>query len=252
MAKKALWRKPTARAQRGQIYSLAKSVGQLQNNWSKMSTKQTWTEYGQIAMYSADASGQGYQSIQLMNPTTWQAIFATTNVAGQSNKTLVNSLQLGLRFEVWGQPHPVVYHLFIVSLRRSAGTLNIAALQNGMHYETGPSTTAFGMHQVTLNPKVFHIHRRRAFTLAQNSESKDVPAENGNGYPPCSWKEIKYRLYPKCTLRNYNGNWKLLKELDLPTTQRYYALVFFNNSYAGSEYYNKVSYNNIWVTRNMF
>ena len=252
VAKKALWRRPTARNQRSQIYSLAKSVGRLRNNWTKMSTKQTWSEYGQVNLYATDASGQGYSSLMLMNPTTWGAIFANTNVAGDSNKTLVQSMTLGLRFNLYGQPAPVCYHLFIVSLRRSAGTLNINALVNGQHYETQPMTTAFGMQSVVLNPKVFHVHRRKTFTLAQNAQAKNQPQTAGQGFPPCSWKEVKYKLYPKLTIRNYNGDWKSLQELDLPTTQRYYLLCFFNNSFPGPEAYNHMSFSNIWVTRNMF
>lgn len=254
--KKVLWRRPTARAQKSQIYSLSKTVGRLQARWLKMGTKQTWTEYGQINLYSSDPSGQGYQYLPLMNPPTWGQIFATTNVAGQSNKTLVDSITMGLRFAVYAQPAPVVYHVFIVSLKRTAGTMDIAALQNGAHFETAPKTTWHGMDNVVLNPKCFKIHRQRCFTLSTLAESKNIPTQAGQGYPPCSWKQIKWRLYPKATLRNYKGDWKVLEELDLPVTQRYYMLVFFDNSYptsgSGGEAYNRVAYSNQWVTKNMF
>ncbi len=249
VAKQAMWKKPTARNQRKQIYSNAKSIGRLNARWAKMTVKHSYSEYGLVNLYSSDASGQAYQFIPLMNPQTWTQIFAETNVP-VTNKTLVNSMTIMFRFNVATQPAPVVYHLFIVSCKRSAGTLDIDKLTNGDHYETTPATSAQGMQNVMLNPKCFKIHRHRKFTLSVNSAGDQIAAKT-DGFPPCSWKDIKYQLYPKMTLRNYDGDWKSMDELDLPPSQRYYALVFFNSSFAAN-YYNTVTYNNVWQTRNMY
>lgn len=251
VAKKALWKKPTARNQRSQIYSNAKSIGRLYKRWSSMSVRHTYTEGDLINLYDTDGSGVAYQVIKLTNPLTWKAIFATTNTQGETSKTLLTRIAMSMRFQVHSQPAPVVYNLFVVSLKRSAATLDIAQLQNGTHYETGSAATLQGNVNVFLSPKVFRIHKWRKFTLARNPESSSQPTPPGTGFPPCSWKDIKCTLYPKTTLKSYDGDWKTLEELDLPATQRKYVLIFYNNSYATGSF-NTVTYNNIYNCTNMY
>lgn len=251
VAKKALWRKPTARAQRGQIYSLAKSVGKLKHKWTERTVTHSYRQTANISLLSTlFPGGAGYVGVKLTQPVDWKSIFAETNAQGETNKTLLSEIQLHLRFTITTAIAPTVYHCFVVSLRRAAGTLNISGLTNDVHFMTQPAGNPECCYSVILNPKLFRIHRQRKFTLAINSEGANQLANPTDGFPPCSWKDINWVLKPKCTLKSYQGEWSALQELDLPTTQRYYLLVFMSNS--GTDAQNNCSMTNLIKCKNMY
>lgn len=250
IGKKALWRRPTARNQRSQIVGLSRQIGKLRHRWTERTVRHHYSRNANLTLEGALAGGTGYIGVKMVQPTDWTNIFATTNAEGETNKTYLEKMQIQLRFFINNQPAPVTYNVFLVSLHRAAGTLDLNALQNNEHYMTMPTGNPESMENVFLNPKVFKTHRKRKFTLAQNPESATQPAQPANGYPPCSWKELKWNIYPKMTLKCYNGDWKTLQELDLPPTQRYYLIVFMNNSF--KDYFNMAALTTLYTCKNMY
>lgn len=255
IAKRAVWRKPTATNQRRQIYGLAKSVGRLQSRWTAMSVKHMYSESAKLNLYSSDASGQGYLAMPLTNCVSWDNVFNTSaGLYAPQFKTQWMKMQMAIRFQIKDQPAPVVYHMYVVSLKRAAGTLNINGLTLGDHYETAAvdpdsPNPQLPMVNVMLNPKCFTIHKYRKFTLAAKPESDPTPQAR-NDFPPTSWKDVRCTLYPRKMIRSYDGQWDKLQSLDLPPTSRYYLLIFFNNSYA-SQYYNVAQVNVMHSVKNM-
>ena len=208
-----------------------------------------YRNFANVDLNSGSSTGVGYSALDVLEPKAWSSIFGGTNAAGETTKTLLSELEINLRFTVGTQPAPVVIHCFLVTLKRAANVVSMGSLTNDVEYSTMPPGNPESHENVILNEKVFKIHRHRKFTLAQQPEG-DSYVGNKGGNPYCSWKDIKWKLYPKMMLKSVQGDWTTLSITDLPPSQRMYILCFFNNSY--SAYHDGYAANFLYTCKNMY
>ena len=150
-----------------------------------MTVKHLFSYTSKLTLQAGGSTGTGYIGLTLTEPKTWKNIFATTNASGETSKTLLSKLQISLLFSVDTQPAPVTYNMFLVSMKRGSQITNMNSLTDDVAFSTMPAGNPEACQNIFLNEKIFKIHRRRPFTLAQLPDGNSSVDKGGD--PPCSW-----------------------------------------------------------------
>ncbi len=241
--KKSATMKRGAKAQQKQILSLQRQVN---------ATKQKLDDRIQYAQFfSPIEGGTGVQTAQieltdnefyvtnLMRPSTWDAIFQTTDSAEQSNKAIVRNFDIQLVFSPKNSLTaltPRIIRVWCISLKdetaqdtlngtNGMSTTGLNAAANGLYYQNTFVNGGLAT-MVKFNPGAFKIHHYREFTVANIVNESATPDDD---VAVTNTKDAlkRVRIHWTCgnKLKPATGFWSAMSEFEVLPKDRKYLVV---------------------------
>lgn len=232
-----------AKAQQKQILSLQRQVN---------ATKQKLDDRIQYAQFFSpleQGTGQDQATVELpdnlfyvsnlMRPSSWEAIFQTTNAAEQSNKAIIRNFDIQLVFSpknsITGLT-PRIVRVWCLSLKpetaqdtlNGTGAMSTTGLNNaanGLYYKNTFVTGGLAT-MVKFNPASYKIHHYREFTVANILEETAVPDEDtAVTNTKDALKRVRIRWTCGNKLKPGTGVWSNMSEQEIMPKDRKYLVV---------------------------
>lgn len=222
LKKSIAWKKPTAKNQKNQLYSLAKQVSTLQK------VQKTLREYGRYGIeesgnIATGAFSSGVTTYNLTKPDLWSNIFDNPADLNAKFKCKILSYKIDNFFSSGTHTKPIDYTYFVVSLKSNTANSvlydtnnNLANVVDGRHF-----SKVGGL--IMLNRKYFNIHKVRKFTL---TATEYTDAASGGSNPQTTFKRFSMKVKLPRMLTGDQYSWKGLTENDIKPASRLYILCF--------------------------
>lgn len=230
---KAKYQAPTARNQRKQIISNAKAVAYLNKI---VRANRIWCDWQYFGDHFAkiDPAGNytaGWGAFALTDFSLWNPVLRTDDNVSDSSTTFVKRMQINMRYSL-NASNLAQFSVFIVTLRRTSADYDplTAAPATPTDYIVNSQD-----YNVRLNPAVFKVHYARQLTLTNNAFNSPIVAAETAGNPNTTWAKGQVNLQPKMKVRAPTGptpKWKTLTAPEVPYYQRYFLLIYINQSSA--------------------
>lgn len=221
---------PTARNQRKQIMTNAKSIKRL---YELTLPKQVWTDWQYVGQTFADVDAQGaftrtWGAFPLMSFGAWGRCLRQDDNVGESSTTLVDRLCINMRY-ILGNSNYAYFNVFIVTLRKDAANRDppteFAAGQtpnDPQDYIEGPLGC-----NIRLNSALYKVHYACYHTLTDNNLTEPVVQGATSGNPFSTWRKGQANIKCKANIRNpvRSTSWTQLPYMAIPYYRRYFILV---------------------------
>lgn len=220
---------PTARNQRKQIMTNAKSIKRL---YELTLPKQVYTDWQYVGQAFADVDAGGaftrtWAAFPLMGFGAWgNCLRQDVNVA-QSSSTLVQRLQINMRY-ILGNSNYAYFNVFVVTLRKDAANRDPPAEFAAGSFPNDPADFIEGPLgcNIRLNSALYKVHFASYHTLTDNNLTSPVIADQTSGNPFSTWRKGQVNIQCKANIRNpvRSSRWTQLPYMAVPHYKRYFIL----------------------------
>jgi len=237
--RRTLYRKPSTRRNRNNIYHLSKQVSSLSK---QMQLKTTNVTFARAIVTQGIA--YPYRVLQLTVPTQYSPIFALPDQFDNKRKWWSKKLNLDFTIQVSQEAQMCQYTAFIVSLKTSAANTIIQAagedltsLQADVHYRSQSG-------KAMVNMNYFNIHWSKRLNLFTEDTVAGVTVTTSNK------ADIMKRYYARVPFRRFikpgtaPSAFNNLPSTSMPDNAKLYLLIF-TDDIAGAV--NTISGNVLWT-----
>lgn len=221
---------PTARNQRKQILTNAKSIKRL---YEMTLPKQVFTDWQYIgeAFAAIDPQGsftQTWAAFPLTSFGDWAQCLRQDDNTTVSSTTMVDRMQLNMRY-VLGKSNYAFFDTFIVTLRKDAANRDPPLeFQQGI-FPTAPVDFIEGPlgTNARLNSALYKVHYASYHTLTGAALLAPAVASETAGNPFSTWRKGQANIKVKANIRNpvRSTSWRQLPYQAQPYYRRYFLLV---------------------------
>lgn len=233
MVTRAKLARPTARNQKKQIVSLAKTVAR---NSKYLRQQRVYTDYqwGQPTARGIQGAlnDQLWYGWGLTNVSQWQPCLRQDTNTAQSSRTYALRMQLNMRVNLGDVTQLCYMNIFIVSLRSDAtDALTLTDNVGGMNQlitdiDFIQNDTNEGAN-LRLNSGKFKVHACKYITLVPNTAQAPVPANASAGNPYSTWRKWQWNIPLKFSIRMpANRPWGNVLFEDMPHYEKLYLLAY--------------------------
>lgn len=226
---KIKYQRPTAKNQRKQILTNAKSIKRLYQMTLPRQIYTDWQFVGQCfaTIDQGGAFTRTWQAFPLMNFGAWGRCLRQDDNVTESSTTTVQRLCINMRY-LLGKSNYAFFNVFVVTLRKDnadadpplawAGT----PPNNPTDYIEGPIGS-----NVRLNSALFKVHFAAYHTLTDNNLTEAVVPAATAGNPFSTWRKGQCNVKCNANIRNpiRSGQWTELPYMAIPYYKRYFILV---------------------------
>lgn len=221
---------PTARNQRKQIMTNAKSIKRL---YELTLPKQVYTDWQYIgqAFSTIDPDGnftRSWFAFPLTSFGDWTQCLRQDDNVTVSSSTMVDRMCINMRY-LLGSSNYAYFNTFIVTLRKDAANCDPPLeFQQGIlptapvDFIEGPLGT-----NIRLNSALYKVHYASYNTLTDNNLTEPIRPQQNSGNPFSTWRKAQANIKCKANVRNpvRSASWRQLPYQAQPYYRRYFLLV---------------------------
>lgn len=234
------FKRPTAKNQKRQLYSLSKRVAR---NTRYIRNQRVYTDYQWgddvsrgIAMDCKNAKWYGWP---LTDYTHWIPVLRRDANVAEAQRTFALRMQLNCRVSTGTVTKGAFLNIFLVSPRANqveplsltpppAGTIGQLS-QDEDYIKNGFQGT-----QVRLNPSKYHVHACKYITLCSNTLDAALPATDPAGDPYSTWRKWSWTVPLKFSVRSTDSDpWHKVPFHQQYYNRKYFLLIYSTNGDGG-------------------
>ncbi len=243
--RKAMFKRPSTRINRNNVYSLSKRVSSIAR---QVRSRAIIARFN----YAQNVTLSGvYTAVTLSDPTAYEKVFGTTEAFETRKRFDSIKFNMDMVFECGSEPAQVDYTVFILSLKNSTANTVISECGEDLNTGTGLVT---GKHYETLdghafvNPNMFQIHYVRRFSTVMSATVagqtllvKNLGDTHKRFYKKISWpRRISTGVQPS----SFNS----IPKSAIPDMGKLWIVAFNNNLNVDGEFPN-LSINCMWTLK---
>ena len=214
VARRAMYQRPTGRAQRSQIVSLSRQVAL---NTSAIQEAREWGQYYKILSGNVSTP---FQVFLLSDPENWTRCFQDASDIREASKFFLTTMNIDLKISPTTENDPIDMTCYFFQARPEVATKVMRETNNMTSLGVNDYITNTGL--AMMNPGRYKVLKAiRLTTQATNSGQVQRDSAMHREY-------IKFK--PGSVLQNAAGNWTDITKDDYPEAERIFFICFNNNS----------------------